>query len=75
METSIKQGTVVRKNFNYGSHKVIPVSHNLVDFFWGIGWTNIARFKWNGKEWELWNKSSALPKDFLNSLEQYRKER
>lgn len=66
-----------RKVYNYESYKVVPVSHNLVDFFWGFGWNNWARFKWDTKtsQWELWKKTTHLPKDFILTLERYRKEK
>lgn len=62
------------KRFNYGEIKVIPITVNLVDIFWGVGFDGWARFKWNGKQWDLWNKNKPLPNNYLTTLETYRKE-
>ena len=65
---------VVVKSFHtIDGFTIYPVTHNLVDFFWGEGWENHARFKWSKGAWELWEKSSSLPKDFIVALEIYRK--
>lgn len=69
----IKDGKVVVSSLTNNQMVVYPVTHNLVDLFWGDGWENTARFKWTGRDWALWKKSSSLPKDFIKSLELYRK--
>lgn len=84
-----KQGVVVKSFKEIAEYTVYPVTHNLVDLFWGEGYTNQARFKWQKSrggdrsaktvepsidgEWVLWSKSSSLPKGFINVLETYRK--
>lgn len=73
-----KEGQVVKSFVTHEGNLVYPVTHNLVDLFWGVGFVNQARFKWNPKgrtgegEWALWSKTSSLPKGFINSLEFYR---
>lgn len=83
-----KQGVVVKSFKEIDGCVVYPVTHNLVDLFWGEGFTNQARFKWQKSrggdrsaktteprsgEWVLWSKSSSLPKGFNSILEAYRK--
>lgn len=67
-----KEGNVVKSSLTFEGTLVYPVTHNLVDLFWGEGFTNQARFKWTGGEWALWNKTASLPKGFIKSLENYR---
>ena len=50
---------------------VYPITHNLVDLFWGVGFENAARFKWTGKDWALRSKNNSLPKGFINALNGY----
>lgn len=82
-------GVVVKSFKEIDGCVVYPVTHNLVDLFWGEGFTNQARFKWQKSrggerrnsvaepvkagEWVLWSKSSSLPKGFTSILEAYRK--
>lgn len=75
MSHTIKKGKklqVVLSSHSNKEHTVYPITKNLVDFFWGEGYSNWARFKWTGKEWTLWKKNATLPKDFNKSLEEYR---
>lgn len=82
-----KQGVVVKSFKEIAEYTVYPVTHNLVDLFWGEGYTNQARFKWQKSrggdrsvktveplhgEWVLWSKTSPLPKGFISILEEYR---
>lgn len=52
---------------------VYPVNKKLVDLFWGEGWRNRARFRWDGQAWEVKAKTHHLPKGFIHALELYRK--
>ena len=50
---------------------VYPITHNLVDLFWGNGFENSARFKWTGQDWVLRNKNNSLPKGCMQALNFY----
>ena len=72
--STINNGSVIMSSVNFSDGSVVyPLTHNLVDYFWGFAWENVARFKWNGKEWELRSKTSSLPRGFITALESYRK--
>ena len=60
----------IAKSVNNGSQKVISVTNNLFDLFWGDGWENWARFKWDKetKAFIVLNKSKHLPHQFVTSL-------
>lgn len=60
------------KTVNHDGMKTVKLTNNLFDLFWGLGWKNQARFKWDGKTKEfilLPNKEQKhLPKDYENIL-------
>lgn len=70
-----KQGTIVLSSFNLNGFTVYPITHNLVDLFWGNGFTNHARFKLTKDSYNLWKKSSNLPKGYQDTLQAYIQER
>ena len=70
----IRDNEVVKSFFEHNGNLVYPITHNLVDMFWGRGFINHARFKFNNGEWVLWNKSTTLPKGFNGSLQAYREQ-
>jgi len=56
-------------------YNIHPLTANLVDIFWGEGFANHARFKWDSRsnEWILWKKNKSLPNDLIKTLIQYKK--
>lgn len=68
-----KQGVVVSSFFNNDGFLVYPITHNLIDLFWGKGFINHARFKFTRNEWNLWTKSSNLPRGYQDVLQEYLK--
>jgi hypothetical protein len=66
-----KQGVVVKSFFSHNGITVYPVTHNLVDMFWGRGFTNHARFKFQATGWTLWKKSTNLPREYQDTLQAY----
>jgi len=53
-----------------GNFLVYPVTRNLVDVFWGNSWKNQARYKRTNSQFELWSKTSALPKGIEDVLKE-----
>jgi hypothetical protein len=64
--------TMKTKAINKDGIKIYPVTYNLVDLFWGVGWGNTARFKFVNNEWVLWKKTSSLPRNYKEVLNFYR---
>ena len=63
------------KSVKFGDVLVYPVTNNLVDVFWGDGWTNQARFKFNKDTVDrLPTKQGTptLPRGIYQSLKQYK---
>lgn len=67
------QGKVVLSSKNINGYKIYPLTPNLVDIFWGEGFTNNARYKWSNGEWILWKKTKSIPHDLINTLIEYKK--
>jgi hypothetical protein len=70
-----KQGNVVKSFFEVNGFMVYPITHNLIDLFWGRGFTNHARFKFQGGSWNVWKKSSNLPREYQDTLQAYAEQR
>ena len=69
-----KEGELIKSFTTINGYTIYPVTHNLIDIFWGVGFENTARFKWSGGEWILWRKNKSLPSDLMAALTKYRKE-
>lgn len=71
------EGNIIKTFTNLNGYTIYPVTHNLVDVFWGVGFANYARFKWiKEKEiFELWKKNKSLPNGLLLTLLEWRKEK
>jgi hypothetical protein len=51
---------------------IYPVYNNLVDVFWGDGWDNQARYKFNGRSWDLWNSTKKVPRNIDEVLSKFK---
>lgn len=49
---------------NFGEYKIIYLTKNTFNFFWGYGWDSQAKFKRDGKNFTLLQRPTrSLPKD------------
>ena len=65
------------KSVKIGGMLVYPVTNNLVDVFWGDGFTNQARFKFNKDTIDRVQSKDAkvLPRGIYQVLKQFKGEK
>lgn len=53
-----------QKTKNFGEYKIIYLTKNTFNFFWGYGWDSQAKFKRDGKTFSLLQRPTrSLPRD------------
>ena len=68
-----KDGQLIKSFTQLNEYVIYPVTHNLIDVFWGVGFINHARFKWGSGSFALWKKNKSLPNNLEKALSQYKR--